>query len=242
MIWAQTLLAALTAAATGAGTPPDGLARPVLTPLPPRVTDTAARTPLPSAEPDVGARVVRATMLRTRPGGRMVARIGPRTEFGSVRVLPVMRRRGDWLGVLATERPNGTLGWIPRSSVKLVDEPVRLEIDLSERTLRVNELGRTVLRMKVGIGGPSTPTPTGWFAVTDGLAGWAPYGCCILALSGHQTKLLQGWTGGDRLAVHGASGATAASASTLGCLRGGERSLRRLLKVARLGARVRISA
>ena len=243
MTVAQILLAALAAAVTGAGTPPEGLVRPVLTPLPPRAAETAAQTPLPvQDDPDAGARVVRPAMLRDSPGGRMVARITPRTEFGSVRVMPVMKEQGDWLGVIATERPNGTLGWVHRSSVRLVEEPVRLHIDLSKRTLRVHESGRTVLRMKVGIGGVSTPTPTGWFAVTDGIKGWAPYGCCILALSGHQPKLLQGWTGGDRLAVHGASGATAASASTLGCLRGGAGDLRRLLRIARLGARVHIVA
>jgi hypothetical protein len=241
MIGAQSLLAALGAAVAGAGTSPDGLVQPVLTPLPPRAAQTAVRTPLPDGA-DVGARVLRAATLRDAPEGRVVARIGPRTEFGSVRVMPVLRRRGKWLGVIATERPNGAVGWVHLDHVRLVEEPVRLHIDLSEQTLRVREDGRTVLRMRVGIGGPQTPTPTGWFAVTDGIKGWAPYGCCILALSGHQPNLLQGWTGGDRLAVHGASGATAASASTLGCLRGGERDLRRLLRVARLGARVHIVA
>jgi L,D-transpeptidase catalytic domain len=241
MTGAQSLLAALVAAVAGAGTTPEGVVRPVLTPLPPRLAETARRTPLPEHR-DVGARVVRRTALRDSPAGRIIARIGRRTEFGSARVMPVIRRRGRWLGVIATERPNGTLGWIDEADATLVSEPVRLHIDLSARTLRVREGDRTVLRMTVGIGGPQTPTPTGWFAVTDGIKGWGPYGCCILALSGHQPKLLQGWAGGDRLAVHGASGATAASASTLGCLRGGERDLRRLLKVARLGARVRIVA
>ena len=31
----------------------------------------------------------------------------------------------------------------------------------------------------------------------------AYYGCCILALTGHQTNPPPGWTGGDRLAIHG---------------------------------------
>ena len=97
--------------------------------------------------------------------------------------------------------------------------------------------------MSVGIGSTDTPTPTGEFAVTDGIRGWGPYGCCILALSGHQPQLAQGWTGGDRLAVHGTdAGRTIGGASSLGCLRAGERDLRMLLKTARLGARVRIQA
>ena len=73
----------------------------------------------------------------------------------------------------------------------------------------------------VGIGSPSTPTPTGSFAVTDGLhwRGSRVYGCCVLALSGHQPQLAQGWTGGDRIAVHGTDApATVGEAASLGCL------------------------
>ena len=47
----------------------------------------------------------------------------------------------------------------------------------------------------------------GRFAVTDKLRtedrADSPYGCCALALTGHQTKLVPGWPGGDRLAIHG---------------------------------------
>jgi len=239
MSWSQTLVAAIIAVTGAPDAPPQGLVPPVLTPLPPQ---RPVRTPLPPRI-DVGARVLRPVMLRDRPGGAMVARLETRTEFGSPRVLPVVRRRGDWLGVIATERANGTLGWLPADGVRLVEEPVRLHVDLSARTLRVVRSGRTVARMSVGIGSADTPTPTGEFAVTDGIRGWGPYGCCILALSGHQPQLAQGWTGGDRLAVHGTpTGDTIGGAASLGCLRAGERDLRMLLRTARLGARVRIQA
>src|SRR5439155_4656727 len=169
-----------------------------------------------------------------------VGRVGPRTEFGSPRVLPVVRRQGPWLAVIATELANGALGWVPGSRVRLVREPVRIDVDLSERELRVVDGRRAVLRMTVGIGSAATPTPTGEFAVTDGLRGWGPYGCCILALSGHQPKLGQGWTGGDRLAVHGTSQlSTIGAAATLGCLRADASDLRRLQRMVPLGARVR---
>src|SRR5688500_2163565 len=49
------------------------------------------------------ARVVRRTTLRERPGGRVVARIGRRTEFGSPRVVAVTRRREGWLRVTVSE-------------------------------------------------------------------------------------------------------------------------------------------
>jgi len=240
-----TLLAALVAAVAGAGEAPQGFVRPVLTPLPPRPAQQPVRpvrTPLPARD-DVAARIVRPVVLRDAPDGSVVARVGRRTEFGSPRIVPIVRRDGDWLGVIATELPNGTVGWVRAADVRLVQEPVRLDVILSKRELRVVRHGRAVARMTIGIGAPATPTPTGDFAVTDGLRGWGPYGCCILALSGHQMKLGQGWTGGDRLAVHGtAQLSTIGTAATLGCLRANAADLRRLLRLVRLGTRVRISA
>jgi hypothetical protein len=84
-------------------------------------------------------------------------------------------------------------------------------------------------RVAVAIGAPSTPTPTGVFAVTDELTGLDPavYGCCILALSGHQTHLPPGWPGGDRLAIHGGGGIGSAVSS--GCLHAAEPDLRWLI-------------
>lgn len=218
------------------------LPQPVLTPLPALVAHQPVRTPLPPPD-DIGARVLRRVALRSTPGGAVVARVGPKTEFGSQRVLPIVHRRAGWLGVIAAEMPNGKVGWIPDRGVRYVRVPVRLNVSLSQRRLRVMSGGRVVASMPVGIGSSDTPTPTGWFAVTDGLKGWGPYGCCILALSGHQPKLRQGWTGGDRLAVHGTpTGTIAGGSGSLGCLRADAGDLRRLMRIASLGTRVFIEA
>jgi L,D-transpeptidase-like protein len=237
---AAPLLAALVAAVAGPSPDPQGLVRPVLTPLPARVVHRPVITPLPPAD-DLGVRLLVRATLRDRPGGRIVARLGPRTPFGSPTVVPVIHRSGRWLGVIAPELSNGRVGWMAADGVRFVRVPVRLRVSLSERLLRVIVHGRTIARMTVGIGSATTPTPTGWFAVTDGLRGWGPYGCCILALSGHQPRLAQGWTGGDRLAVHGTPVAdTVGTASSLGCLRADTADLRRLMRIATLGTRVHI--
>jgi lipoprotein-anchoring transpeptidase ErfK/SrfK len=223
------------------------LIAPPRTPLPMLAValDAPSRTPLPASE-DLAARVVKPAPLRERPGGPIVAEVGRRTEFGSERIMPIVKRyEGGWLGVIATERPNGKLGWIHDTNVEFVREPVRVTIDLSQRELVVTRRGTTTLRMTVGIGSPATPTPTGTFAVTDGLdwKGSPVYGCCVLALSGHQPKLAQGWTGGDRLAVHGTNApATIGQAASLGCARASDADMRRLLDQATLGARVIIRA
>src|SRR3954452_1652918 len=54
--------------------------------------------------------------LRARPNGPVLARAGARTEFGGTRVLSVAARRGPWLGVTATEVPNGQLAWVNRKN------------------------------------------------------------------------------------------------------------------------------
>jgi lipoprotein-anchoring transpeptidase ErfK/SrfK len=173
-----------------------------------------------------------------------VARIDSTTEFGSRRVLAVAARRPDWLGVVATERPNNRLAWVRRTSpgLKLRRTAWSLHADLSDRTLTLRRDGRRVQRLAVAIGRPGSETPTGRFAVTDKLSGsqFGPYyGCCILALSGHQPKTPPGWTGGDRLAIHGtdvpSSIGTAASA---GCLRASDADLRRLMDDVPLGTTV----
>src|SRR5918995_4818085 len=64
-------------------------------------------------------RVVRRTALRASPGGRVLARIGRRTEFGSPRVLAVTGRHGRWLRVTVSERANGEHGWIRAAAARI---------------------------------------------------------------------------------------------------------------------------
>jgi lipoprotein-anchoring transpeptidase ErfK/SrfK len=195
----------------------------------------------PVPPPDEVAHVVEPAYLRASPGGRVVARIDGRTPFGSARVHPVVRRSGDWLGVIAPESPNGRLGWLPAEHARLADRRVRLYVDLSARTMRVTRGARTVRRVRVAVGAPGTPTPTGRFAVTDRLEGFGAYGCCILALSARQPNLAQGWSGGDRIAIHGTAATwSIGTAASNGCLRTTDRDMRRLVRLARPGTRVLI--
>src|SRR5213076_854851 len=118
--------------------------------------------------------------------------------------LAVAFRKGDWIAVRSPALGNRSVGWVRTRPLRLVRRPVRLEVDLSLRVLFVRE-GSMILRtISVAIGGPHTPTPAGRFYVTDKLSGTdfgAYYGCCILALSGRQPNLPEGWSGGDRLEI-----------------------------------------
>ena len=192
------------------------------------------------------ARVLRPTQLRSAPGGRVLHRIGRRTEFGSPRVLGVTGRRAGWLRVVASERPNGRHGWIPEANVRLSGTDLSIHVDRSARRLTLRRDGRRVRSFPVAVGRPGTETPTGRYAITDKLHPDdpnSPYGCCALALSGHQTKLIPGWPGGDRLAIHATPQLeSVGKAASLGCLRGRPGDVRRLMGTVPVGTPVFVRA
>jgi hypothetical protein len=189
--------------------------------------------------------LTRSVALRSAPGGPLVARLSPRTEFGSATVLPVVRQKDGWLGVITSALPNGRIGWIA-ANARLVAYRTRWRVDafLSRREIVVRRAGHVMQRFRVAVGSPSTPTPTGRFAVTDKLLTEdpsSPYGCCILALSAQQPNTPQGWGGGDRVAIHATNlPETIGTAASLGCLRAPAEEARRLVRAVPLGTVVRI--
>jgi lipoprotein-anchoring transpeptidase ErfK/SrfK len=188
---------------------------------------------------------LRPTLVRTAPEGKVLARLTARSATGRpVRVAAAARRAG-WVGVRLAERPNDRLGWIPERDVRWVPLRTRVDVDLSARQLLLRRDGKVVMRVQVAVGGPGNPTPTGRYGVTDHIRPGAgsPYGCCILALSGHQTRLPPGWPGGDQLAIHGTTNeATIGGAVSSGCLRARARDMRILLRRVPLGATVIVRA
>jgi lipoprotein-anchoring transpeptidase ErfK/SrfK len=206
-------------------------------------TDGAGRA-LPAEGPlrRLGGRVLRRTQLRASPGGRVVRTIGRRTRMRGPQILAIVARRGAWFGVLHEAMPNGRAGWIPVDAVRVVREPWEIVVDRSSHRLTLLRGGRVVDRFSVATGRPGSPTPVGRFAVTDRLTAPAgsPYGCCILALSGRQTRLPPGWSGGDRLALHGTTDGVVGGGYSSGCVRIREPDLRRLMRRIPVGTRVTV--
>jgi hypothetical protein len=200
----------------------------------------------PAREPDPPRRFQIATVrpgaavaLRSSPGGSVVAVAGSTTEWNSERSFWVERRRGDWLGVPAPELPNGSLAWIRRTrALDVSSTGYSILADISQRRVRLRSGNRTVHSFPVAVGAPGSPTPPGRYAVTDGLVArgdyQAFYGCCVLALTGHQPNLPSYWIGADRIAIHG----TGSAGSTAGCLRGDNANLVRLFRTVPLGTPV----
>jgi hypothetical protein len=189
-------------------------------------------------------RVLAPLSLRSGPRGPVVSSLGAVTEFGSPGVAAVGARRGRWLGLVTTARPNNTLGWVRRDDPGVGLRRIRysLHADLSERRLVLRRRGRMIKRLGVAVGRPGSDTPTGRFAITDKLDGTrfsSYYGCCILALSGTQPNLPPGWSGGNRLAIHGTnSPGTIGQAASAGCLRAADADLAVLMRRVPLGTPV----
>jgi hypothetical protein len=187
--------------------------------------------------------VERSTTLLDGPRGKAKVKIASETEWESPRVLSVVERQGDWLAVLVPELPNGEVGWVQEDDVARLDTVGwTVNADLSKRVISVERDGEEVRRFKIGIGREDHPTPTGRYAVTDKLkvtdAG-SPYGCCVVALTGHQTNLPEGWPGGDRLAIHATADLSGlGEAVSLGCMRTDPKDASWLLETLPLGTPV----
>ena len=186
-----------------------------------------------------------ALALRSRPFGPVLARVGSRTPFGSQRTLGVVAtRHGRWLAVTDAAVGNNRVVWVDAKSgaLRYTRTPLALVVDLSARTLTVQRNGSAVRHLSIGVGRAGSPTPTGTFAVTDKLNGGAysaAYGCCILSLSATQPNLPVGWTGGNRIAIHGTlSASDFGRAVSAGCVHASDSALRYLMRTVPLGTPV----
>ena len=186
------------------------------------------------------------TTLYKKPGGGVRIRLSSRTEWGSPRIFGVIRRRGDWISVQAPELDNGEVAWMETNRVRLDCVHWAMRVNLKKRRLYVEHNGSTVRRFVVAVGRPGNSTPDGRFSVTDKLRvtdPGSPYGCCVLALSGHQTHLPPSWPGGDRLAVHATKELSSlGQAASLGCMRVTSTQARWLIKTIPLGTPLFVKA
>jgi hypothetical protein len=184
-----------------------------------------------------------SVVLRARPDGPRLVRVGPRGPLGGPLVFGVVAVRGRWVEVTAEALPNGRYGWVEFGRDVSV-EPVRWELraSLSRRELYVLRDGRLVRTIPVGIGAPDSPTPTGRFAVAEKMTGpFGPaFGCCILALTARQPRLPPGWNTSITyyVAIHAGSGQ--GSAVSAGCLHATESDVRYLMRTVPLGTAVQI--
>jgi hypothetical protein len=199
------------------------------TSAPPPTPPTSTVAPKPHAR-SVHAHAVEAQLTRWRRVGTWahtrrpadvhaaprlasatLAKLHFRTEEGFPEVYLVLRRLVTpsgriWLKVAVPMRPNGTTGWVVRGALG----PLRhvkswLVVDRSALRLSFFVQGRRAWRAPVGIGKPSTPTPTGLFWVREEfvLPNQAFYGPYAFGTSAYAN--ISDWPGGGVVGLHGTS-------------------------------------
>jgi lipoprotein-anchoring transpeptidase ErfK/SrfK len=102
-------------------------------------------------------------------------------------------------------RPNGTVGWVPRSALDKF-HAVRTFLDIDRKRLRATlyRNGKKVFSAPVGVGKSSTPTPPGNFWIRErlrNLGGGGIYG--PLAFGTADYSVLSDWPGGGVIGIHG---------------------------------------
>jgi len=150
------------------------------------------------------------------------------TVFGSPLVLAVTEVADDWLRVEIPARPNSQEGWIRASDVTLSESEFRMELTLSDFTLRVFQGDALVVETPVVIGTDYTKTPVGTFylgeILTSQQAGVGgpngAYGPFILATSAYSESMELFDGGLPVIAFHGTNnpGLVGSKASN-GCVR-----------------------
>jgi hypothetical protein len=179
--------------------------------------------------------------LRDAPGGRVIGTLGDETEFESPSTFWISEIKGDWFGVRTPDVYNG-VGWIrdDRTELEVSETRFWITADTSAQLLTLRYGNNVLDRFPVTVGSPGSPTPLGDYSVTDGLVGSGVgpyYGCCVLALTGHQPNLPPNWIGGDRIAIHGTPGAVG-GANSAGCLRASDPDMVSLFARVPLGTPV----
>jgi lipoprotein-anchoring transpeptidase ErfK/SrfK len=164
---------------------------------------------------------------------------------GAPLVFLAQERRGDRVRVLLPVRPNGSQGWVRATDVTMLETDYRLAVSTGRHELTVYRAGRAVLRVPVGLGTGTTPTPGGVFYLKELLRPRDPkgaYGPFAYGLSGY-SEVLDEFLGGDgEIGIHGTNdpGSVGRSVSH-GCIRLRNADITKLTTMLPLGTPVQIT-
>ena len=151
--------------------------------------------------------------------------------------------RARWYRVQVPLRPNGVVGYVRALAVDVGRVRARIEVDVSRRTLTYFRRGHAVLRTRVAVGAPATPTPIGRFYVNQRLTTIdtsGPFGPAALGVSAF-SNVLTGWAQGGPIAIHGTNAPwSIGRAVSNGCIRVRNRMLERLFAVTPAGTPVTV--
>jgi lipoprotein-anchoring transpeptidase ErfK/SrfK len=171
----------------------------------------ASDTTLPSSYPAAGELVATQVAARSTPdpAATMIRRLHQfRNDYRPQVVLAVGQATGadgkTWFHVSLPMRPNGTMGWIPATSVALQPMHMRIVVHRGLRTIEVFRDTHRVLNAKVAVGAPGRETPLGDFYVTARFHPDDPF-LGVFALETSAYSRLTEWPGGGVVGIHGTS-------------------------------------
>jgi hypothetical protein len=154
----------------------------------------------------------RATAF-TRPTttARKAGRLRLLTEDGFPEVYLLLSRwedddGHDWVRVRLPARPNGQKGWVRREALGDFNRvTTRIVVDKSDLRATLYRSGKKVFSARVGVGAPSTPTPSGQFYIREKFRvqpGGTIYGTHAIGTSAY-APTLSDWPGGGVVGLHG---------------------------------------
>jgi hypothetical protein len=144
---------------------------------------------------------------RPSPGAPAFDRLRMFTEIGDGEVYVVLSEcvytDQTWFKVRLPDRPNGRTGWVSEQELGALHVVhTHLVLDESRLRLTLYRRSRRIFAAAVGIGKPSTPTPTGNFWITEKFAAqggvYGPY-----AFGTSDNSVLTDWPGGGVIGIHG---------------------------------------
>jgi hypothetical protein len=176
------------------------------------------------------AYVARTAIVYWTPStaARHVTRLTLYTEDGFPSVYLALRahwdRRGrEWVLIRIPGRPNGRTGWVLRDALGAF-QLTHLAVTVNREKMRLYfyDDGHLIWDAPVGVGKPSTPTPTGHFWINEMfvLPPSNPYGAYAFGTTDYST--LPNWPAGGVVGIHGPYGAPWSAipgAISHGCIR-----------------------
>ncbi|MFK4482100.1 L,D-transpeptidase family protein [Curtobacterium sp. AB7] len=191
----------------------------------PTPTPTASRGPVDAVHAPATSTVaaVRGASIavHTAPGGAVTTTLPNPQASGAPLVFLVVAQQDGWVQVQLAQRPNGSTGWVEKTSVDLSADPYAIVVTTSTNTLELYKAGKVVDSYPVATGTGGTPTPTGRFALTELLAptnaGYGPYAYGTTAFS----DVLNSFGGGPgQIGLHGTDDTSSiGTAASHGCVR-----------------------
>ena len=170
------------------------------------------------------------------------------TEDGFPEVYVLLSSRPDsegvtWVRVRLPRRPADATGWVRRSALGQF-HLVHTRLVVDHRALRVTlyRRGKPRFRARVGMGAPSTPTPSGSFWIREKFPTGDPggfYGPWAWGTSAYSN--LSDWPGGGVVGIHGTSEpGLIPGRPSHGCIRVPNGAVRRLARLMGVGTPVRV--